>query len=107
MEPVITTSLARIQTDPQAVNPVATAFFSKTIETDGAKFEAPWASVSWPLASDKTVVVGENTYTYAEVSAAVVAIAYQEKALADAPPPAPEPVVEEPAVESSTEPPAE
>lgn len=87
MDPIITTALARVQTDPQGDNPVATAFFSKTTEIDGAKFEAPWESVSWPLQSDKTVTVGELTLSYAEVSALVTAIAYQEKAEADAPAP--------------------
>jgi hypothetical protein len=41
---------------------------------------SPWTTVQWPLLSDKTVTVDGKTYTYAEVSAAVTAIAHQELA---------------------------
>jgi hypothetical protein len=89
MEPTVTVQLARIQTDPNAsASPIATAFFSKTTTIDGQTFEAPWTSVSWPLAeTGKSVIVDGITLTYAQVSQAVVAVAYAEKALADAPPP--------------------
>jgi len=78
--PEITTQLARIQTDPNSgVNPIATAFFSNSTEVDGIKFEAPWSSVSWPLAAETEITLGDVTMTYAQVSAFVVAIAYQEQ----------------------------
>jgi hypothetical protein len=77
-DPIITTTLQRIQTDPQGEAPIATAFFEQKTVIDGQVFVAPWTPVSWPLRSEKTVTVDGNTYTYAEVSAAVTAIAYQE-----------------------------
>jgi len=79
-DPIITTTLQRIQTDPQGEAPIATAFFEKKTTIDGQVFVAPWTPVSWPLKSDKTVTVDGLTYTYAEVSAAVTAIARQEYA---------------------------
>ena len=79
-EPTVTTTLQRIQTDPQGESPVATAFFEKKTIIDGQTYVAPWTSVNWPLNSDKTVAVNGITLTYAEVSAFVVAIATQEKA---------------------------
>jgi hypothetical protein len=79
-DPIITTTLQRIQTDPQGESPVATAFFEKKTTIDGQVFVSPWTQVTWPLLSDKTVTVGGKTYTYAEVSAAVTAIAHQELA---------------------------
>ena len=79
------TSLARIQTDPVGDNPQATAFFNSTTTIDGVVYAAPWTSASWPiLATDKTVTVYGLTLTYAQVSALIVAIAYQEKAAAEA-----------------------
>lgn len=89
--PVTTTEtyLARIQTDPNSgPAPVATAFFGRTTTIDGVKYEAPWTSVSWPLAAPKTVTVEGVTLTYAQVSAFVTAIAYAEKAAAETPAPA-------------------
>jgi hypothetical protein len=77
-DPIITTTLQRIQTDPQGEAPIATAFFEKKTIIDGQTYIAPWTQVTWPLLSDKTVTVGELTLTYAQVSAAVTAIAYQE-----------------------------
>jgi hypothetical protein len=77
-DPIITTTLQRIQTDPQGEAPIATAFFEKKTIIDGQTYVAPWTQVTWPLLSDKTVTVGELTLTYAQVSAAVTAIAYQE-----------------------------
>jgi len=79
-EPTVTTTLQRIQTDPQGESPVATAFFEKKTIIDGQTYVAPWTSVNWPLNSDKTVAVNGITLTYAEVSAFVAAIATQEKA---------------------------
>jgi hypothetical protein len=79
-DPIITTTLQRIQTDPQGESPVATAFFEKKTTIDGQVFVSPWTQVTWPLLSDKTVTVGGKTYSYAEVSAAVTAIAHQELA---------------------------
>jgi hypothetical protein len=79
-DPIVTTTLQRIQTDPQGESPVATAFFEKKTTIDGQVFVSPWTTVTWPLLSDKTVTVGGKTYSYAEVSAAVTAIAHQELA---------------------------
>jgi hypothetical protein len=83
-DPIITTTLQRIQTDPQGEAPIATAFFEKKTIIDGQTYVAPWTQVTWPLKSDKTVTVGELTLTYAQVSAAVTAIAYQENGSASA-----------------------
>jgi hypothetical protein len=83
-DPIITTTLQRIQTDPQGEAPIATAFFEKKTIIDGQTYVAPWTQVTWPLLSDKTVTVGELTLTYAQVSAAVTAIAYQENGSASA-----------------------
>ena len=83
-DPIITTTLQRIQTDPQGEAPIATAYFEKKTIIDGQTYVAPWTQVTWPLKSDKTVTVGELTLTYAQVSAAVTAIAYQENGSATA-----------------------
>jgi hypothetical protein len=77
-DPIITTTLQRIQTDPQGEAPIATAYFGKKTIIDGQTYVAPWTQVTWPLLSDKTVTVGDLTLTYAQVSAFVTAIAYQE-----------------------------
>jgi len=79
-EPTVTTTLQRIQTDPQGESPIATAYFEQRTVIGEQTFVAPWTQVTWPLNSDKTITVGELTYTYAEVSAAVAAIARQEYA---------------------------
>jgi hypothetical protein len=81
-DPMITTTLQRVQTDPQGEAPIATAFFEKKTIIDGQTYVAPWTQVTWPLLSDKTVTVGKLTLTYAQVSAAVTAIAYQENGAA-------------------------
>ena len=82
----VTTSLQRIQTDPQGENPVAVAFFSKATQIGNDTFVAPtWDKVSWSLTSSKKVSVNGVEYSYAEVSAAVTAIAYQELAEQTAP----------------------
>jgi hypothetical protein len=83
-DPIITTTLQRVQTDPQGEAPIATAFFEKKTIIDGQTYVAPWTQVTWPLLSDKTVTVGDLTLTYAQVSAAVTAIAYQENGSASA-----------------------
>jgi hypothetical protein len=83
-DPIITTTLQRIQTDPQGEAPIATAYFEKKTIIDGQTYVAPWTQVTWPLLSEKTVTVGELTLTYAQVSAAVTAIAYQENGSASA-----------------------
>ena len=79
-----TTFLARIQTDPQGDGPTATAFFGSTTVINNITYDAPWTSVGWSLGSDKPITVDGTTLTYAQVSAFVTAIAYQEKATADA-----------------------
>ena len=76
------TFLFRIQTDPNAsASPTATAFFQTKTTVGGVDFISPqMQAVTWPLnESGKTVAVNGKTLTYAEVSAAVVAIAYAEK----------------------------
>jgi len=83
-DPIITTTLQRIQTDPQGEAPIATAFFEKKTIIDGQTYVAPWTQVTWPLLSDKTVTVGDLTLTYAQVSAFVTAIAHQENGSANA-----------------------
>lgn len=84
--PSVTETLKRIQCDPETTQ--VQAFFEKKITVDGQTFVQPWTQVSWATGSTKTVTVGDKTYTYAEVLAAVVAIANQEK---NTPPPAPTP----------------
>lgn len=79
------TFLARIQTDPQGDNPTATAFFGSATTIDGVVYQAPWTSVNWPLNATTTVTVDGTTLTYAQVSAFVTAIAYQEKATQSVP----------------------
>lgn len=77
--PTISTSLARIQTDPNSSSdPIATAFFEKTTTVDGQAFVVPWTPVSWPLQSPKTVVVDGVEYPYYLGSQIITAIAYQE-----------------------------
>ena len=83
-DPIITTTLQRVQTDPQGEAPIATAYFEKKTIIDGQTYVAPWTQVTWPLLSDKSVTVGDLTLTYAQVSAAVTAIAYQENGAATA-----------------------
>lgn len=85
-EPVVTEALVRIQTDPASGR--AQAFFEKTVTIDGVAYAQPWQEVSWDLGAERTVTVGDKTLTYAEVFAAVQAIALQER---DTPPPVPEP----------------
>jgi len=80
----VNTSLARIQTDPTGSDPIATAYFSKTTTIDGQDFAAPWTSVSWPLQSKKLVTLDGVEYPYHLASRLVTAIAYAEKAEADA-----------------------
>lgn len=76
--PTITETLVRIQTDPASSQ--VQAFFEKTVTVDGVEFRQPWSQVSWAIGADKTVTVAGKTYTYAEVLAAAVAIAQQERA---------------------------
>lgn len=77
-DPIVVTTLQRIQTDPQGEAPFATAYFEQKTVIDGQTYVAPWTQVTWPLRSDKTVTIGELTLTYAQVSAFVTAIAHQE-----------------------------
>lgn len=74
--PTVSESLVRIQCDPASGQ--VQAFFEKTVTIEGQSFRQPWTSVSWTTGSDKTVTVDGKTYSYAEVVAAVVAIANQE-----------------------------
>jgi len=79
MEPQIETTLARIQTDP--ASGVAQAFFEQKTTVGDQVFLSPWTSVSWSLADqDNSVTVDGIKLTYAQVSQAVVAIAYQVRA---------------------------
>ena len=84
-EPIITTTLARIQTDPQGDAPVATAYFEQKTVIGDQTFVAPWKSASWPLQSAKTVTVDGVEYPYYLASQLVTAIAYQEYAEQSAP----------------------
>jgi hypothetical protein len=80
--PVVTDTLTRIQCDP-ATATTATAFFEKKTVIDGATFTQPWEPVTWSVASTRTVTYtyGGQSFTspYAQVMAAVVAIANQER----------------------------
>jgi len=87
-DPTVSESLVRIQCDPASGQ--VQAFFEKVVTVEGQSFRQPWTQVSWPTGSDKTVTVDGKTYTYAEVMAAVVAIANQENQPAPAPAPAPD-----------------
>lgn len=93
MEPIVDTSLVRIQTDPQGANAVASAFFRNAVTVDGVTYESPWTQVSWPILSEETVTLGDLTLSYAQVSAFVTAVAYQVRANANAPAPVTEPTV--------------
>lgn len=79
--PIVTDALARIQCDP--ASGVATAFFQKTTVVDDQSFTAPFEPVSWAVDSKRpvTYTYGGQSYTvpYAQVMAAVVAIANQER----------------------------
>ena len=75
------------QGDPPAGQ--VTAFFEKTVTVEGVQYRQPWTSVSWSIGAQKTVTVAGRTLTYAEVMQLVPAIAAQEKAAKDNPPPAP------------------
>lgn len=84
MDPLVETSLARIQTDP--ASGVAQAFFEQKTTVGDQVFLSPWTSVNWSLAdADKFVEVDGLKLTYAQVSQAVVAIAYEERAVAQEP----------------------
>ncbi len=84
--PVVTEALVRIQCD--LASGQVQAFFEKTVTVDGQAYRQPWTSVSWATGSEKTVTVDGKAYTYAEVMAAVVAIANQENQPAPTPEPA-------------------
>lgn len=79
--PVVTDALKRIQCDPASTQ--ATAFFEKTTTVEGQQFVQPWEPVSWSVGSTRTITYsyGGQSYTapYAQVMAAVVAIANQER----------------------------
>ena len=93
MESQVETSLARIQTDP--ASGVALAFFEQKTTVGDQVFLSPWTNVNWSLTdADQFVEVDGIKLTYAQVSQAVVAIAYQVRATPVAEPPAP---AEEPA----------
>lgn len=84
--PTTTTALARIQTDPVGDAPIATAFFVTSVTVDDQVFAGPMEPISWSITDDKkAITVGGQTLTYAQVSAFVTAIAYQEKAAASQP----------------------
>lgn len=78
MDPLVETSLARIQTDP--ASGVASAFFEEKTTINGQTFVSPWTSVGWSLTdSEKSVTVDGIELSYAQVSQAVVAIAYAQR----------------------------
>lgn len=79
MESQVETSLARIQTDP--ASGVALAFFEQKTTVGDQVFLSPWTTVSWSLTDQaNSVTVDGISLTYAQVSQAVVAIAYQVRA---------------------------
>ncbi len=84
-EITVSTSLVRVQTDPQGDAPVATAYFEQKTVIGDQTFVAPWKSASWPLQSAKTVTVDGVEYPYYLASQLVTAIAYQEYAEQSAP----------------------
>jgi hypothetical protein len=73
------TYLFRIQTDPNT-SPTATAFFGEKVTVGETTFKNDIArTVNWNLTDqDQSITLGNKTLTYAEVSAFVTAIAYQE-----------------------------
>lgn len=79
--PVVTDALVRIQTNDGLGS--ATAFFEKTTVVEGQTFVQPWEAVSWSTTSTRTITYtfGGQSYTqsYAQVMAAVTAIANQER----------------------------
>lgn len=72
----VTEALMRVQCDPATGS--AQAFFQKTVTIDGQQYQQPWTSVAWSTGSAKSVTVGGQTLTYAQVMSFVVAIANQE-----------------------------
>lgn len=74
----VSESLQRIQCDIPSGR--AQAFFEKSTTVNGQTFKSPWTEVSWQTGAAKSVTVNGTTYTYAEVMAAIVAIAEKEKA---------------------------
>lgn len=79
--PVVTDTLVRIQCDPAST--VATAFFQKTTVVEGQSFTTPLEPVNWEVGSQRPITYTYNgqsyTVPYAQVMAAVVAIANQER----------------------------
>lgn len=99
--PTTSTSLVRIQTDPQGGTGTVAAYFQTKTEVAGETFTKPMTSVSWGINSQTPVSITLGDLTEAETTraalfAAVSSIAYEEKALKEAPPPAPEPAPEIP-----------
>lgn len=76
--PVITDTLKRIQFYPETGKAIAE--FEKSVTIDGVTLAQPWTQVTWQVGADKSVTVAGKTYTYSEVTAAVLAIVAQEKA---------------------------
>ncbi len=77
--PAITDTLKRVQFYPETGKIVAEFESSALVNGQTLVVPGPWSQVSWQAGANKTVTVGERTYTYAEVSAAVLAIVAQEK----------------------------
>jgi hypothetical protein len=80
--------LVRIQTDPAAGR--VTAFFEKTVTVEGVAYRQPWQEVSWEVGSNAPVAItladGSTAQTTrAQILAAVLAIAAEERALQQAP----------------------
>lgn len=80
-EPIVTDTLERIQCDPASLR--ASAFFEKKTVIDDQVYTQPWAEVTWPIDSAKTVTYtfegARYTQSYAQTMAAVSAIARQER----------------------------
>ncbi len=79
--PTVTDTLMRVQCDP--ASGAAQAFFQKTITVEGQSYAQPWETVQWATGSERTITytyAGQQyTQPYAQVMAAVVAIANQER----------------------------
>ena len=76
--PAITDTLKRVQFYPETGKAIAE--FEKSVVIDGITLAQPWTQISWSVGANKTVTVAGKSYSYSEVTAAVLAIVEQEKA---------------------------
>jgi hypothetical protein len=80
--PTVTDSLMSIRID--SGSPVTIALFQKTIALGSVSYPQPWEQLGWNKSSIRTITYVFNgkstTESYAQVTAALVAIANQERA---------------------------